>query len=139
MNPLNHHRRVLSALCEALFMVTAGAVKGQEKAEPLLAEQARDPTASTTAFAIRHDTISSFHHLPEAELSQVVPQPIIPCKWGKQRQITHLTLPYVTRAPDWGALTGLVRIGGTLGSGFNNYLHGSMVQSSAGAQGVLTR
>ena len=38
MNPLNHHRRVLSALCEALFMVTAGAVKGQEKAEPSLVQ-----------------------------------------------------------------------------------------------------
>ena len=138
MNPLNNHRRVLSALCEALFMVTAGAVKGQGKAEPSLAEQARDPTASAPAVAIRYDAITSFHHLPDAELSQVVLQPIIPCKWGKQRQITRLTLPYVTRAPDWGALTGLVRIAGRLGSGFNNYLCGSMLQST-GTQGVLTR
>jgi hypothetical protein len=138
MNQLNNHRRALSALYEALFMVIAGAVKGQGKAEPSLAEQARDPTASVTAIAIRYDTITSFYNLSDAELSQVVVRPIIPWKWGKQRQISRLSLPYVTRAPDWGAATGLVRIVGTLGSGFNNYLRGSMVQS-AGAQGVLTR
>jgi hypothetical protein len=38
MNQLNNHRRALSALYNAFFMVTAGAVKGQGKAEPSLVQ-----------------------------------------------------------------------------------------------------
>jgi hypothetical protein len=40
MNQLNNHRRALSALYEVLFMVTAGAVKGQGKAEPSMGQSA---------------------------------------------------------------------------------------------------
>lgn len=86
-------------------LLAMGVVKAQDKAEPSLAEQARDPTASVTAFAIRYDTITSFHNLPDTEQSQLVLQPIIPWKWGEQKHITRLTLPYVTSAPDWGALS----------------------------------
>lgn len=70
-----------------------------------LAEQARDPTASLTAFAVRYDYIESFHNLPDASQTQIVVQPIIPWKWGEQRHIARLTVPYVTNAPDWGLLS----------------------------------
>jgi len=43
-----------------------------------LAEQARDLTASLTAFAIRFDWISSFHNLPDADQGQLVLNPVIP-------------------------------------------------------------
>ena len=69
-----------------------------------LAEKARDPTASLTAFAIRFDSITKFHNLPGADQSQFVLQPIIPWKWGEQIHIARLTVPYVAKAPDWGLL-----------------------------------
>jgi hypothetical protein len=40
MNQLNNYRRVLSALCGTLFMVAAGVVKGQGKAEPSMGQSA---------------------------------------------------------------------------------------------------
>jgi len=102
----DYYCRLASAIGVVLCMLATGAVQGQEKAEPSLAEQARDPTASVTAFAIRYDTITSFHNLPDADQSQVVLQPIIPWKWGEQKHIARITLPYVTSAPDWAALSG---------------------------------
>ena len=69
-----------------------------------LAEQARDPTASVTAFAIRYDFIESFHNLPNADQTQLVLQPIIPWKWGEQKHIARFTASYVTSGPDWGIL-----------------------------------
>lgn len=69
-----------------------------------LAEQARDPTASLTAFQIRYDYIESFHNLPGADQTQLVLQPIIPWKWGNQKHIARITAPYITSGPDWGII-----------------------------------
>ena len=70
-----------------------------------LAEQARDPTAPVTAVQIRYDYVASFHGLPDADQGSIVLQPIIPFKWGEQRHIARITLPYVVNAPDWGSLS----------------------------------
>ena len=86
-----------------LLLILNVAAAAEEKGKSL-AEQARDPTASLTAFAIRFDYIDSFHKLPNADQSQVVLQPIIPWKWGNQRHIARLTAAYVTSGPDWGIL-----------------------------------
>ena len=87
-----------------LFLVLSQLSYADDKGKSL-AEQARDPTASLTAFAIRYDYIESFHNLPNADQGQVVLQPIIPWKWGNQRHIARLTAAYVTSGPDWGLLS----------------------------------
>jgi len=69
-----------------------------------LAEQARDPTASLTAFQIRYGYIESFHNLPGADQTQLVLQLIIPWKWGNQKHIARITAPYITSGPDWGII-----------------------------------
>ena len=86
-----------------LFLMLSKPGLAEEK-DKSLAEQARDPTASLTAFAIRYDYIESFHNLPNADQGQVVLQPIIPWKWGNQRHIARLTAAYVTNGPDWGII-----------------------------------
>jgi hypothetical protein len=85
------------------FLLLSHTSVAEEKAVSL-AEQARDPTASLTAFQIRFDHINSFHNLPGADQSQLVLQPIIPWKWGEQKHIARITAPYITNAPDWGIL-----------------------------------
>jgi hypothetical protein len=85
------------------FCYVSHASVAEEKAVSL-AEQARDPTASLTAFAIRYDYIDSFHNLSDADQGQIVLQPIIPWKWGEQKHIARVTASYVTNAPDWGLL-----------------------------------
>jgi len=85
-----------------LFTISATAL-AQEKPKDL-ASAARDPTASLTAFAIRYDVTTSFHNLPDADQQQLVLQPIIPWKLGKQQHIARITLPYVTSGPDWGVI-----------------------------------
>jgi hypothetical protein len=69
-----------------------------------LAAQARDPTASITAFAIRYDWTASFHNAPGQDMGKIVVQPIIPFKLGDQRHIARLTASYVTHAPDLAGL-----------------------------------
>ena len=86
-----------------LFLLLSQLGYADEKGKSL-AEQARDPTASLTAFAIRYDYIESFHNLPNADQGQLVLQPIIPWKWGEQRHIARLTASYVTSGPDWGII-----------------------------------
>jgi len=105
MKHRTNYCRLSSTICVALCMLATGAVQGQEKAEPSLAEQARDPTASVTAFSIRYDMITKFHNLDDADQSQIVLQPVIPWKWGNQKHVSRITLPYVTSAPDWGTLS----------------------------------
>ncbi len=90
-------------ICIALSLFLFASAFAQEKGEDLAAA-ARDPTASLTAFAIRYDFITGFHNLDGADQQQLVLQPIIPWKWGEQKHITRITLPYVTSAPDWGLL-----------------------------------
>jgi hypothetical protein len=68
-----------------------------------LAAQARDPTASITAFQIRYDFTSSFHNAP-GDTGAIVLQPIIPFKIGDQRHIARITLPYITHGEDFGRL-----------------------------------
>jgi hypothetical protein len=82
-------------------------VWAQDQSESLAA-QARDPTASLTAFQIRYDWTNSLHNAPGEGVSSVVLQPIIPFKLGEQRHIARVTLPYITNAPD---LSGLEDIG----------------------------
>jgi hypothetical protein len=80
-----------------------GSAAAKEKPADL-ASQARDPTAPVTAFVIRYDFISNFHNLPDTSQQQLVLQPVIPWKWGKQVHIARVTVPYVTSAPYWGQL-----------------------------------
>jgi hypothetical protein len=77
----------------------------QEKKQEDLAAQARDPTASLTMFQIRYDYTASFHGVDDADMGTIVLQPIIPFKIGEIRNIARITVPYVTNAPDFGALT----------------------------------
>lgn len=86
-----------------LFLSLSHASVAEEKVVSL-AEQARDPTASLTAFAIRYDYVDSFYNLTDADQGQIVLQPIIPWKWGEQKHIARVTASYVTNAPDWGLL-----------------------------------
>ena len=76
----------------------------QDKKQEDLAAQARDPTASLTAFQIRYDYTASFHGVSDADQGAIVLQPIIPFELGDMRNIARITLPYVTNAPDFGAL-----------------------------------
>lgn len=92
-------------LISGLMLPLLGHVSLAEEKGKSLAEQARDPTASVTAFAIRYDYIESFHNLPNADQSQLVLQPIIPWKWGEQKHIARLTASYVTSGPDWGIIS----------------------------------
>ena len=93
-----------SMLVSGFFvLLLSSGVQAEEKGKSL-AEQARDPTASVTAFAIRYDYIESFHNLSNADQAQVVLQPIIPWKWGEQKHIARLTASYVTSGPDWGII-----------------------------------
>ncbi|MFH0344266.1 MAG: hypothetical protein ACHBNF_19590 [Chromatiales bacterium] len=74
------------ALLAACCSVSAAPAEEREKS---LAAQARDPTASLTAFQIRYDYTSSFHGVSDADLGAVVLQPIIPFKLGEQRHTSH--------------------------------------------------
>jgi len=77
----------------------------QERKQEDLAAQARDPTASLTAFQIRYDYTASFYGVSDADQGTIVLQPIIPFKLGELRNIARITVPYVTNAPDFGALS----------------------------------
>jgi hypothetical protein len=77
----------------------------QEDKQQDLAAQARDPTASLTAFQIRYDYTASFHGVSDADQGAIVLQPVIPFKLGSLKNIARITLPYVTNAPDFGALS----------------------------------
>ena len=76
----------------------------QDNKQEDLAAQARDPTASLTAFQIRYDYIASFHGVSDADQGAIVLQPIIPFKIGGVRNIARITMSYVTNAPDFAAL-----------------------------------
>ena len=91
-----------AGLCFGLCLLIASAVQAQQGED--LAAQARDPTASVTAFQIRYDFTSSFHNAP-GDTGALVLQPVIPFKIGEQRHIARITLPYITHGPD---LAGLV-------------------------------
>jgi hypothetical protein len=69
-----------------------------------LAAQARDPTAPVTQFQTRLDYVGSFHNLPDADQTRLVLQPVIPFKIGEQPHLARITVPFVLKAPDWGAL-----------------------------------
>ncbi len=105
MQKRSHLGRAIRVMCLALCVVSTVAVRAEDKAGASLAEQARDPTASLTAFAIRYDWVASFYNLPGANMGQVVLQPIVPWKWGEQQHIARITVPYVTNSPDWGLLS----------------------------------
>ena len=90
--------RLAAAGC--LFLWTFAATAQED-----LAAQARDPTASITAFQIRYDWTSRIHNAPGEEKGSVVLQPIIPFKLGEQRHIARITLPYVTDSPDLARFT----------------------------------
>jgi hypothetical protein len=97
-------KAMLSALGVALaLMWTVNAWSQQD-----LAAQARDPTASITAFQIRYDWTASFHNAPDQDMGRVVLQPIIPFKLGDQRHIARITASYVTHAPDLAGLSGSI-------------------------------
>ena len=86
-------RCTVAALC--VLMCASAAV-----AQDDLASQARDPTASITAFQIRYDWTARIHNAPGEEKGSMVVQPVIPFKLGNQPHIARITLPYVTSAPD---------------------------------------
>lgn len=92
-----------SGVAALLLAISSYSVAADEAVD--LAAAARDPTASLTAFAIRYDIMTDFYNLPDADQRQIVLQPIIPWKWGDQKHIARVTLPYVTNAPDWGLIT----------------------------------
>ena len=101
---------VIAWLVGVLVVTLSGAGLAEDGGKSL-AEQARDPTASLTAFQIRFDYIESFYNLPNADETQLVLQPIIPWKWGSQRHIARITAPYVTSGPDWGVIAGETQAG----------------------------
>ena len=104
MRPLKTSISIMGAVC---MLATAPVALAQES-DGDLAAKARDPTQPLTAFQIRYDFISDFHLLPDADQQQLVLQPIVPWKWGDQLHIARFTLAYVTNAPDWGLLAGLL-------------------------------
>lgn len=95
--PVSMRLALLAACC------SVGAAAAQEGDESLAA-QARDPTASLTAFQIRYDYTSSLHGVSDADLGAVVLQPIIPFKLGEQRHIARITTSIVTHAPNLSGL-----------------------------------
>jgi hypothetical protein len=76
----------------------------QDKKQEDLAAQARDPTAALTMFQIVYDYTASFHGVSDADQGSIVLQPIIPFKLGGLTNIARITVPFVTNAPDFGAL-----------------------------------
>ena len=76
----------------------------QEEKQADLAAQARDPTASVTAFQIRYDYTASFHGVSGADQGAIVLQPIIPFKFAGLKNIARITMPYLTNTPDFSAL-----------------------------------
>lgn len=86
----------LAALGAVLAITWAPHARPQDD----LAAQARDPTASITAFAMRYDWTANFHNAPDNQMGSVVLQPIIPFRLGGQRHIARITASYVTHAPD---------------------------------------
>ena len=91
------------AVALVLVLVTSLPAFGEET-KPDLAGEARDPTASVTAFQIRYDLVSSFHNLPDATQGSIVLQPVIPWKLAGKPHVGRVTLGYTTSGPDWGDL-----------------------------------
>ena len=94
----------LSRLVQKMVPAVLLPLVAMAAAEEDLASQARDPTASITAFQIRYDRAANFHNAPGQQMGAVVLQPIIPFKLGEQGHIARITLPYVTGAPDFSSL-----------------------------------
>jgi hypothetical protein len=94
-----------AVLLTVVLVLSSGQAAGADAAGgESIAAAARDPTAPVTAFQIQYRYTSSFHNLPDADQGSLVLQPIVPWKWGEQRHITRVTVPYVTSGPDWGQL-----------------------------------
>ena len=100
---MRHSMPRIAAVAITLFITIAGPSHGQEKPANL-ASEARDPTASVTAFQIRYDLVSSFHNLPDATQGSIVLQPVIPWKLAGKPHVARVTLGYTTSGPDWGDL-----------------------------------
>ncbi len=100
---MRHSMPRIAAVAISLIITIAGPSHGQEKPANL-ASEARDPTASVTAFQIRYDLVSSFHNLPDATQGSIVLQPVIPWKLAGKPHVGRVTLGYTTSGPDWGDL-----------------------------------
>ena len=77
--------------------------QGSEGPTQSLAEQARDPTASLTAFQITYRYVASYHGL-DATSGALVLQPVIPFQLGGMRNIARISASLVTHGPDLGAI-----------------------------------
>ena len=101
-----HSHRSLTMVCGLMILFFLTRITfAQEKKQEDLAAQARDPTASVTAFQIRYDYTASFHGFSDADQGAIVLQPIIPFEFAGLRNIARITLPYVTNTPDFGSLS----------------------------------
>lgn len=96
--------RVVLTVALLLLMSATAQAQQQQAGSQDLAQQARNPTASLTMFQVLLNYTPSFHNLPDANMTSITLQPVIPFTTGKLRHVARITLPYVANSPDWGTL-----------------------------------
>lgn len=87
-----------------IFFTIVFSLSGLAQEKRSLADLARDPTASLTAFQVVYRYNSSFHNVPDINQSSLNLMPIIPFKIGNLPNIMRISASYVLSAPDFGVL-----------------------------------